>query len=125
MENYKSIEVGKFLNILKAENGKIFLHDSLELSSCEISLNCVPVGFKMPFNHKHKQNEEVYIILKGVGKFTIDNKEINVKEGCCIKVAPSASRTIENIGDEAFQFICIQAKEDSLEQYGLKDAEIC
>ena len=43
----------------------------------------------------------------------------------CIKIEPSASRTIENSGDGEFQFICIQAKANSLEQYGLSDAELC
>jgi len=67
MTNYKKLEVGKLSEIINHENGKVFLHDALELTSCEISLNCVPKGFKLPFNHKHKQNEEVYIVLKGKG----------------------------------------------------------
>ncbi len=41
------------------ENGKAFLHDLLELTSCEISVSAMPAGVKLPFNHKHKQNEEV------------------------------------------------------------------
>lgn len=41
------------------ENGKAFLHDFLELTSCEISVSAMPAGVKLPFNHKHKQNEEV------------------------------------------------------------------
>lgn len=41
------------------ENGKAFLHDLLGLTSCEISVSAMPAGIKLPFNHKHKQNEEV------------------------------------------------------------------
>ncbi len=125
MTKYKKIDLGSFEEIGKFENGKTFLKDALDLTSCEISVNNVPQGFKVPFKHKHKQNEEVYIILKGEGIITIDNDNINVKEGSCIKVESSAGRTIENTGDDNFQFICIQAKTNSLEQYGLGDAEIC
>lgn len=71
------------------------------------------------------QNEEIYIILKGKGIFTIDDDKIEVKEGSCIKVMPCASRTIESTGSEELQFICIQAKTNSLEQFGLGDAELC
>lgn len=110
-------------DIVKLENGKAFLHDALELTSCEISLNNVPAGFKLPFNHKHKQNEEVYIIIKGEGTFSFDNEKINVKEGDCVKVLPNASRTFETTTE--LQFICIQAKSNSLEQFGLGDAELC
>lgn len=125
MTNYKTTELGKIDELINLENGKAFLHDALELTSCEISLNAVPKGFKVPFNHKHKQNEEVYIILKGEGIITVDGSAVNVKEGSAVKIMPEASRTIENTGDGEFEFICIQAKTNSLEQYGLGDAELC
>ncbi len=125
MTNYKTTELGKIDEIINLENGKAFLHDVLELTGCEISVNTVPKGFKVPFNHKHKQNEEVYIVLKGEGIITIDGEPVKVKEGSAVKVLPAASRTIENIGDGHFQFICVQAKTESLEQFGLGDAELC
>lgn len=125
MTNYKKTELGKIDELINLENGKAFLHDALELTSCEISINTVPKGFKVPFNHKHKQNEEVYIILKGEGIMTIDNEAVKVKEGSVVKVTPEASRTIENTSDNEFQFICVQAKANSLEQYGFGDGEIC
>lgn len=125
MTNYKKAELGTIEGLINLENGKAFLHDKLDLTSCEISLNTVPKGFKVPFNHKHKQNEEVYIILKGEGKMTIDGEAVEVKEGSVVKVAPEASRTIKNTSDNEFQFICVQAKANSLEQYGFGDGEIC
>lgn len=121
----KTIELGKLHNIVNIENGKVFLKDKLELSGCEISINCAPKGFKLPFCHKHIQNEEIYIVIKGEGIFTVDNGQIFVKEGSCIKISPSSKRTFEATGDEDFQFICVQVKENSLEQCGLADAELC
>lgn len=125
MTKYKKIDLGSFEEIGKLENGKAFLKDALKLTSCEISINNVQKGFKVPFLHKHKQNEEIYIILKGEGIITVDNEKINVKEGSCIKIDPSSSRTIENTGNNELYFICVQAKANSLEQYGLSDAQIC
>lgn len=125
MTNYKTTELGKLDEIINLENGKVFLHDLLDLTGCEISVNTVPKGFKVPFSHKHKQNEEVYIILKGKGVITVDGVSVSVKEGSAVKIMPEATRTIENSGDEEFQFICVQAKKNSLEQFGLGDAELC
>ena len=125
MKNYKNAELGKLAEIIRLENGKVFLHDKLELSGCEISINTVPRGFKVPFNHRHKQNEEVYIILKGEGILTVDGEAVTLKEGSVVKVLPDAARTIENTADGEFEFICIQAKQNSLEQFGLADAELC
>ena len=125
MSNYQSTELGKMAEIARLEMGKVFLKETLGLTSCEISVNVVPKGFKMPFNHKHKQNEEVFIILKGEGVLTIDGDRIAVSEGSAVRIAPDAVRTIENSGEGEFQFICVQAKENSLEQYTHSDGVIC
>lgn len=125
MNLYKTTELGKLGELIGLENGKVFLHDALALTGCEISVNCVPKGFKIPFNHKHKQNEEVYIVLKGHGILTVDNEKIRVKEGSAVKVMPEAVRTFKNASEEDFLFICIQAKTNSLTQFGLGDAELC
>ncbi len=124
MTNFKNTEVGKLEEIGKNyENGKAFLNNLLDLTSCEISISSMPAGIKLPFNHKHKQNEEIYIFLKGEGTMTLDNNVIEVKEGSCVKVLPVAVRTMEAKTD--LQYICVQAKTNSLEQFGLGDAELC
>ena len=124
MTNFKNIEIGTIQEIgQKYENGKAFLHDALGLTSCEISVNSMPKGVKLPFSHKHKQNEEIYIFLKGEGTMTLDNETIQVKEGSCVKVLPEAKRTMEAKTD--LQYICVQAKSGSLEQFGFGDGELC
>lgn len=125
MKNYQTAELGTMAAIAEREFGKAFLKDALGLTGCEISVNVVPQGFKMPFNHKHKQNEEVYLILKGEGVLTIDGDRIAVSEGSAVRVAPEAVRAIENTGGGELQFICVQAKENSLEQCTGDDGVIC
>ena len=81
MTNFKKEEIGKISEVGKNyENGKAFLHDLLGLTSCEISVSAMPAGVKLPFNHKHKQNEEVYIFLKGEGSMTLDNEVVNSRK---------------------------------------------
>lgn len=125
MGYYKVKELGKLDELVSQENGKVFLHDSLALTSCEISINCVPQGFKVPFDHKHKQNEEIYIFIKGAGQMSIDGEIVEVKEGSCVRISPAAKRNVHNTSNADLQFICIQAKEGSLSQFGLCDGEVC
>lgn len=79
MTNFKNVEIGTMAELgQNYENGKAFLHDLLGLTSCEISVSSMPAGVKLPFNHKHIQNEEIYIFLKGEGTMTLDNEIIEV-----------------------------------------------
>ena len=39
MTKYKNIDLGSFEEIGKLENGKAFLKEALDLTSCEISVN--------------------------------------------------------------------------------------
>lgn len=104
---------------------KTFLHDALNLTGAEISINCAPKGFKVPFNHSHIQNEEIYIFLFGKGVMTIDDIKTPIEAGSVVKIAPNAARTLENTGDTELKFICVQTKENSLTQFGLNDAKLC
>jgi len=125
MKKYTKSDLGTMEQISKLENGKAFLHDCLNLTSCEVSLNSVTAGFKVPFSHVHHQNEEIYIILSGDGIITVDDEKIPVSSGSCVRVSTGAVRTIENSGTKQMHFICIQAKENSLTQFGFGDAVVC
>ncbi len=118
--NYEKMELGKLDNL----NEKVFLHDSLNLTGCEISMNRASKGYKVPFNHKHKENEEVYIILKGKGFIEVDGEKLEVQEGSVVKVKPDGIRNIENPNDEDMLFIVIQTKQGSLKGFTAEDAEI-
>jgi hypothetical protein len=41
--------------------GKLFLRNLLGSAGLEMSLNVVPPGEGIPFLHRHRQNDEVYV----------------------------------------------------------------
>ena len=125
MAKYSSTNFGTMADVAKTEYGKVFLHDALGLTSAEISVSVMPAGAKSPFNHIHKQNEEIYIFLTGNGIFTVDDDKIEIKPGTAIRVATGAKRAMENTGATEMQYICVQAKENSLTQFAFADAEVC
>lgn len=105
--------------------GKIFVKEQLGQTSCEISFGTLAPGQAVPFFHRHKANEENYIILSGSGKFQVDDDVFTVKEGSIVRVATGCDRNLKNAEtDHNLVYICIQAKENSLAQYTMTDAVI-
>lgn len=104
--------------------GKVFVHDNLGETSCEISFGSLDAGQAVPFFHSHKQNEENYIILSGKGRFQVDDEVFDIAGGSIIRVATQCDRNMRNTGDSPMTYICIQAKEGSLGGFSMSDAEL-
>jgi len=56
--------------------------------------------------HKHIKSEEIYYILQGIGKLSLDNKTIHVKQGDSICIMPGTNHNIENTGHEDLKILC-------------------
>ena len=54
------------------------------MTSIEMSVQLLKAGGEIPFDHKHKINEEVYVVIKGNGEFIVDDETIQGKEGSLI-----------------------------------------
>lgn len=125
---HTAVNIGKFDNLMSYSlgelKGKIFLKEEIDASAVEISFQLLPPQTALPFFHSHKQNEEIYVFLKGEGQFQVDDEVFGVKEGSIVRIAPSASRSINNSSDTAMIYIVIQAKENSLQQYTMDDGII-
>lgn len=114
MKNYSLVNV--------ADGARVELHDALNLTGAEISVNTLPAGIGVPFVHVHKNNEEIYAVLDGKGTANIDGEVIAIKAGDWLRVAPSAKRQFASSSDSHIKYICIQVKENSLEAYTMDDA---
>jgi mannose-6-phosphate isomerase-like protein (cupin superfamily) len=97
--------------------GKVFLQDVLGLTGMEISLGLMPPHASIPFLHKHDQNEEVYLFLRGRGEMLVDGRVVPVSEGTAVRVAPDGVRCWRNTSDDDLVYLVIQAKAGSLEQW--------
>lgn len=94
---------------LGAIRGKLFLRKVLGLTSMEASLGVMPPGGGLPFLHRHREHEELYLFVGGKGQFQVDGQVIDVTEGTVIRVAPEGARTWRNNSTEPLTYICIQA----------------
>lgn len=114
MTNYTQTHVGN--------ESRTELHELLTLTGAEISINQLPAGASVPFIHSHKHNEEIYGILSGKGHAIIDNETIELTAGDWVKISPSAKRQFFAASDSEITYVCIQVKENSLEEFTANDA---
>ncbi len=103
-------------------SGKLFVKQFLGLTGMQISMNKLPAGVAVPFYHQHRENEEAYLITGGSGQMQIDGKTFDVTEGSIVRISPEGSRTIRNNSTEDLFFICIQAKNGSLNLETFEDS---
>lgn len=104
--------------------GKQFVKDATGATSCEISFGSLANGEAVPFFHSHKANEENYIILSGSGRFQVDGDAFDVAEGSVVRVSTACDRNLKCTSARPMVYVCIQAKEGSLEAFTMGDAEI-
>ena len=119
-DKYAHASVGS----LKGFEGKQFVKEATDATSCEISFGTLPTGASVPFFHSHKANEENYIILSGAGKFQVNDEVFDIAEGSVVRVSPGCDRNLKCTSAEPMVYICIQAKDGSLGGYTMTDAEM-
>jgi mannose-6-phosphate isomerase-like protein (cupin superfamily) len=130
-EHFSVADLGAFVNLdrytFKAEGkpeleGKIFLKDLLRLTSAEISVNSLRAGRSIPFYHKHRLNEEIYIFLQGQGEFQVDGIVFQVHEGVMVRVDPEGERCLRNTStDLDLYWIVVQSRRGSYEGDTIQD----
>jgi mannose-6-phosphate isomerase-like protein (cupin superfamily) len=103
--------------------GKLFLRDLLGSAGLEVSLNVVPPGKGVPFLHRHRQNDELYLVVGGRGQFLVDGECIDVAEGSALRISPPAARAWRNHTDAPLYFLCLQYRADSEVRGGTRDGQ--
>lgn len=105
--------------------GKAFAKDVIGCTGIEMSVTTLATGESVPFYHRHKLNEEVYVVVSGEGVIMLGNDDVAIASGSIVLVEPATTRCVKNTGNEPLTLLCIQAKAGSLEGYTLTDGMLC
>ena len=131
-QNFAVIDLGLFSELRKFTfetpeapmklEGKIFLKQILDLSSAEISFNNLSPNTSVPFYHKHRLNEEIYIFVQGLGEFQVDDCVFSVGEGTVVRVDPEGERCMRNTSNtEDLCWVVIQSRKGSYPDHTIQD----
>ena len=68
----------------------------------------VPPGYRFPYGHTHKKQEEVYVVLRGSGRMKVDDEIVELMEWDAVRVPPATWRGYE-AGPEGLELLVIGA----------------
>ena len=69
-------------------------HD-LDAEATGLALIAVKPGKRQPFAHRHKNAEEIYVVLSGGGKLRLDDEILEVGPMDAIRISPGHTRALE------------------------------
>jgi mannose-6-phosphate isomerase-like protein (cupin superfamily) len=67
--------------------------------------------FRMPFGHKHANQEEVYVIVKGSARIKVENEIVELGEWDAIRIAKDTMRAVE-AGPEGVEYLAFGSGTD-------------
>ena len=81
---------------------------ALELEQSALTYQRVPPGYRFPFGHTHKTQEEVYVVVRGSGRMKVDDEIIEIKEWDAVRVPAGTWRGYE-AGPDGLEIVVIGA----------------
>jgi mannose-6-phosphate isomerase-like protein (cupin superfamily) len=87
-----------------------FRHASkaLELEQSGLSYQRIPSNYRFPYGHTHKEQEEVYVVVRGSGRMKLDDEIVEVKEWDVVRVPPGTWRGYEG-GQDGLEILVFGA----------------
>jgi mannose-6-phosphate isomerase-like protein (cupin superfamily) len=82
--------------------------DPLECANAGISYLKLGPGYRAPFGHTHKTQEEIYILISGSARVKLNDDVIDMKPFTAVRIAQDTMRSYEG-GPEGAEIIAIGA----------------
>ena len=83
-----------------------FARKYLESDHLGVSYFRVPPDFRAPFGHRHREQEEAYVVIEGAGRMRLNDEIIDLKQWDVVRVAPNVVRAFEG-GPEGLTYIAV------------------
>jgi mannose-6-phosphate isomerase-like protein (cupin superfamily) len=83
-----------------------FAREALGSPELGVSRFTYEPGARMPWGHRHRAQEEVYVVVAGSGRAKLDDEIIELRASDALRVAPAVIRSFE-AGPDGLDMICI------------------
>jgi mannose-6-phosphate isomerase-like protein (cupin superfamily) len=81
---------------------------ALELENFGVSYQRIAPGFRIPWGHTHKVQEEVYIVVSGSLRAKLDDEIVELKQWDAVRVPKDTMRSFEG-GPEGAEIVAVGA----------------
>lgn len=85
-----------------------FLREDLGLENSGVSYLRLAPDFRIPFGHKHKVQEEVYVLVSGGARMKIGEEMVDLEPWTAVRLPKETMRSIE-AGPEGSEFVLVGA----------------
>jgi mannose-6-phosphate isomerase-like protein (cupin superfamily) len=85
-----------------------FATRELELEQAGLSYQRLAPGFRMPFGHDHREQEEVYVVVGGGGRVRLGDEVVEVQRWDAVRVPKETMRCFE-AGEEGLELLAFGA----------------
>ena len=80
----------------------------LEMENSGISYQRIAANFRIPFAHKHKNQEEVYVVVSGSVRMKVEDEILELKQWDAVRVHKDTMRSFEG-GPEGAEILAVGA----------------
>jgi mannose-6-phosphate isomerase-like protein (cupin superfamily) len=81
---------------------------ALELENSGLTYQRVPSGYRFPYGHTHRTQEEIYVVVRGSGRMKVDDEIVDLVEWDAVRVPPGSWRGYE-AGPDGLEILVIGA----------------
>ena len=85
-----------------------FARKDLETTQLGLSLQRLKPNQRMPFGHRHEEQEEVYVVVGGSGRIKLGDDVVDVARWDAVRVAPEIMRALE-AGPDGLEVVAVGA----------------
>jgi mannose-6-phosphate isomerase-like protein (cupin superfamily) len=98
-----------------------FAATPLGLEKSGISLQALAPDSRGPFGHRHREQEEIYVVVAGSGRIKLDDDVVELRQWDAVRVPPEVTRQVES-GPDGIEFLAYGAPRTK--DAGMGDAEM-
>ena len=104
IKNFKEIE-----DALAERDGDVearFARKHLDSEHLGVSYFRYGAGYRSPVGHRHREQEEAYVVVGGSGRARLDDEIVELRQWDALRVAPQVVRSFEG-GPDGLELIAV------------------
>ena len=83
-----------------------FARKHLDSQHLGVSLFRYRAGYRSPIGHRHREQEEAYVVVRGSGRVKLDDEILELRQWDVLRVAPHVVRSFE-AGPDGLEVIAV------------------
>ena len=116
MADYSILTLEQIPDVLGDYPGEMRMSAAADMGNEQVAFSWrrmpAQTGGKGSYGHRHKTQEEIYLVVSGRLQFKLDDDVVDVPAGTVVRVAPEVVRSVWNEGPDDVELVIAAQKID-------------